>query len=121
MGMDVFGNNGNYFRANIWQWRAICYAMELSGYEVPASWTYNSCDGLSVQAECNKLSDRLYQFLISWDGEKFTYETETVRVDDHGCFVELGTPNSHSPYWVTREHLHEFIEFLRACGGFEIH
>ena len=63
MGMDVFGTNGNYFRANIWQWRALCYAIELAGYEIPDIWYTNSGEGLETQKDCNTLADRLQKFL----------------------------------------------------------
>lgn len=120
MGMDVYGTNGNYFRANIWQWRAICYAMELSGFEVPNSWGCNDGAGLSSQAECNDLSDKLDKFIASWDSNILVWETDRVRVDKTGSFVPSGTPGSHSPYSVDRDHLEEFVAFLRLSGGFEI-
>ena len=120
MGMDVFGNNGNYFRANIWSWRTICYAMELAGYEVPHNWQMNVGAGLSEQDECDQLADRLEQFLKSWDENTLVKECQTLRVDDDGRFVDPGTSDSSSPYTVEREHLQAFIDFLRACGGFEI-
>ncbi|MEW8693511.1 MAG: hypothetical protein AB2535_20955 [Candidatus Thiodiazotropha endolucinida] len=121
MGMDVFGTNGNYFRANIWQWRAICYAIHLSGYQVPEGWHINDGEGLETQEECNIMVEQLRQFLMKWNGDRLTYETQEMRVDDEGRFVDPGTPNSHSPYWVSREHLEEFIDFLKSCDGFAIH
>jgi len=121
MGMDVFGTNGNYFRANIWQWRAICYAMDLSGFDVPDGWHINDGEGLQTQEECDILVEGLEHFLISWDADRLTYESRVTRVDDEGHFVDPGTPNSHSPYWVDRVQLEEFIDFLKACGGFAIH
>ena len=121
MGMDVYGTNGGYFRANIWQWRAICYAIELSGYALPEGWFTNNGEGLETQEACDILADALARFLESWDSDRLTWETKSIRVDDEGCFVEPDTPNSHSPYWVERDHLQEFIDFLNTCEGFEIH
>jgi len=121
MGMDVYGTNGNYFRANVWSWRAICYAMRLAGFEVPDLWRYNDGAGLSDQSECDQLADRLENFLKSWDQDTLVWETKGIRVDKDDAFVEPGTPGSKSPYSTDREHLQEFVDFLRGCDGFEIH
>lgn len=121
MGMDVYGSDGSYFRANIWSWRTIVYAMELAGYTVPDDWHYNSGAGLETQQECEDLVGTLEAFLRAWDSDKLTLETQALRVDDKGCFVDSGTPGSHSPYHVDREHLLEFVAFLKDCRGFEIH
>ncbi|MEO1194231.1 MAG: hypothetical protein AAFY02_20930 [Pseudomonadota bacterium] len=121
MGMDVYGNDGSTFRATIWSWRAIVYAMELAGYEVPGDWHCNNGAGLQTQEACDDLAETLESFLTIWDDQSLTFETETIRVDSHGCFVEPGTPGSRSPYRVDREHLQEFVAFLKDCHGFEIH
>jgi hypothetical protein len=120
MGMDIYGQNGTYFRANIWSWRAILYALHLSGYDTPPSWGCNDGAGLSYPSECNRLADQLEEFLARWDGNTLVLECETLRVDTKGCFVDPGTADSRSPYKVERSHLIEFIEFLRSCDGFEI-
>ena len=46
MGMDIVGNNGNYFRSSARGWSTICQIMEMAGHEVPRSWIYNDGDGL---------------------------------------------------------------------------
>ena len=119
MGMDVYGNNGNYFRANIWSWRAICYAIELSGYEVPDLWHSNDGAGLDDQHDCDLLAGKLEVFLKSWDGN-ILVACSNMRVDKSGRFVDPGTPESTSPYKTSREHLQEFIDFLKECEGFQI-
>lgn len=121
MGMDVYGYNGNYFRANIWSWRAICSVLTTSGFDVPDLWHTNDGAGLTTSEGCQKRADLLENFLGGWDGNEFTMETKTIRVDKTGRFVDPDTPDSLSPYSVTREHLEEFLTFLRECGGFEIH
>ena len=120
MGMDVFGNKGNYFRANIWSWRTICYAMELAGYDVPVGWGSNDGEGLDNQEACNFLADKVEHFLKSWDGEILVLECKSIRVTEEGRFVDPGTPGSKSPYSTSRGHLKEFVKFLRECGGFQI-
>lgn len=140
MGMDIFGNSGNYFRANIWQWSAICYAIHLSGYPLPESWQYCDGDGLGSQRECDVLADKLESFLVAWQGERIVYD-EGVSVGpnaappirtahlwsliahleaQHGGRLRP-LPGAGSPFETSREHLRAFIEFLRECDGFEIH
>lgn len=121
MGMDVYGRNGTYFRANIWSWRAICYAMELSGFIVPGDWHSNNGAGYDKQKECDALADRLNTFLSGWDGEVLVLPASGVAVDKSGRFVDPGTPDSRSPYAADRAHIEEFVEFLGGCGGFQIH
>lgn len=116
MGMDIFGNNDTYFRANIWQWRAICHVMERTGFEVPFGWSVNDGEGFTSRAECDELAERLTTFLDSCVDVLFVMPSD-LQVDINGKFVEPGTPGARSPYVVSREHLVEFIEFLRNCGG----
>ena len=121
MGMDVYGSNGTYFRASIWSWRAICHAMELAGYKVPFEWGVNYGAGLTRQCDCNDLSDKLDIFLTQWDGDRLVMESKT-HVDETGRFVSVPRPGTRSAYWADREHIQEFIDFLRNCGGaFQIH
>lgn len=120
MGMDIYANNGNYFRANIWSWRAILYVLEKTGFDTPPEWGCNDGAGFSDQASCNKLADRITDFLATSDTNIFTMPTNAVAVNDKGAFVDVGTPNSHSPYQTDREHLQEFADFLYNCGGFQI-
>ncbi len=120
MGMDIYGQNGNYFRANIWSWRAICYALDLAGFDVPASWGSNDGAGLTSPRECNQLADTLESFICAWDGDVLILECDRIRVSKAGVIVDPGTPGSLSPYQATREHLQEFVDFLRDCEGFAI-
>lgn len=120
MGMDVYGRDGSYFGANVWSWRPICYAMGLAGFDVPSEWHMNDGAGLTTQAECDQLADKLATFLSQWDGDVLIMESD-MRVDAAGRFVDKDTPGSKSAYSVEREHLEAFITFLRECGGgFEI-
>ena len=121
MGMDVYGNSGNYFRANIWSWRAILRTIELAGHGVDPEWTCNNGAGFDDQEECDALAEQLEAFLASWDGDEMEVECSTMRVDSEGRFVSPDTPGGRSPYRTSREHLQCFIEFLRECDGFAIH
>ena len=121
MGMDVYGKDGSYFRANIWSWRAICHAMELAEFEVPDDWHSNMGAGLEHWHDCEKLADLLEAFLKDLDGDEVVLDCETIRVGAAGGFVDPGTPGARSPYCTDREHLEEFVAFLRDCNGFAIH
>lgn len=116
MGMDIFGNSDTYFRANIWQWRTICYAMHLADYKVPEGWHHNDGEGLDNQEDCDVLADKLSAFLKSWDGKVLVLESD-IRIDENNKYVEENTPGSRSAYFTDREHIEEFIIFLHDCGG----
>ena len=120
MGMDIYGKNGNYFRANIWSWGAITHSMDLAGIDVPASWHCNQGAGLASQSKCDNLANKLNTFLTSWDGNVLIRESTSLKVDKSGRFVSPDTPGSKSPYQVRREHLQDFVNFLQDCQGFEI-
>jgi hypothetical protein len=122
MGMDIYGHSGNYFRANIWSWRAIVVVMELSGINVPSSWCCNDGAGCDDETECNIMAGKIDAFLTSWDENRFYAPSANgLAVDKNGQFVPAETEGAVSPYCVDREHLAEFAEFLRTCGGFKIH
>ncbi|MEO1137658.1 MAG: hypothetical protein AAFW68_13815 [Pseudomonadota bacterium] len=121
MGMDVFGHSGNYFRANIWSWRAIIDVMEQSGIEVPGDWSFNDGAGSDDPNECQNMADSIDTFLNRNRDESFSVESSRgLAVDENGRFVPAGTEGAVSPYCVYRDHLIEFVAFLRECDGFEI-
>ena len=86
MGMDVYGNSGNYFRANCWGWRPI-HAMcdiAISKYNLPLStygWGYNDGMGLSTTKECHELADKLEEMI----------NTEFVKDDVEYVYLCLGS------------------------------
>ncbi|MEL6243922.1 MAG: hypothetical protein AAFR73_12060 [Pseudomonadota bacterium] len=121
MGMDVYGQAGNYFRANIWQWRAMLEVLERSGFPPPNDWASNDGAGLTDQGECDILADAIEAFLKGWDGDTVSVPSAQLAVSDTGEFVPVGTPDSKSPFWIMRYQIEEFVEFLRECDGFEIH
>jgi hypothetical protein len=58
MGMDIYGKNGNYFRANLWSWRPINMLCDLviekdSLQLKTENWGYNDGAGLETQEECD--------------------------------------------------------------------
>ncbi len=126
MGMDIngrepSGENGEYFRANVWSWRpihAICdEAIRASKLGINTdSWAYNDGDGCGSQEESTALADAIVAWLannldfgnadvIHWNPITDTLETEPICDEQYG---------------VEKEHLREWISFLRECGGFSI-
>ena len=121
MGMDVYGTNGAYFRANIWGWHAILFHCQEAGFDVPPDWGENVGAGLESQEQCDALAELLQGYVEDSLAERFDKPSENIAVDESGAFVSVGSPGARSPYCTTRDQLWEFIDFLRNCGGgFEI-
>lgn len=123
MGMDVYGRDpsskeGEYFRANVWSWRPIHMLCETVMKKRLDNWGYNDGHGLNNQKECTELADKLEAYLRKFPQEKFTIES-SMRVDSTGRLLP-GPTEGESAYNASREHVEEFITFLRHCGGFEI-
>ena len=124
MGMDVFGlapaaREGEYFRANVWSWRPIHALCETVMHKRYPEWALNSGAGLKTQAKCAVLADRLKHYLTAHPREEIALESD-MRVNNEGKFLPRGSTAGRSAYFTDREHVEEFIKFLRACGGFEI-
>lgn len=124
MGMDVVGrrNKDAYFRANVWSWRPICMIIGLAtGTTVPASWGFNDGAGLTTQKQCNELADKLEAWLEKQTVDVFPMETDwDMGVNEAGHLGKKVDGFTRSPYSTDREHVKEFIKFLRICGGFRI-
>jgi hypothetical protein len=135
MGMDVYGRNpseecGEYFRACIWSWAPLyeqvgLLCADLLDSEVLMSMAYNDGAGPDDQDTCSRMAERFESALaIHQDG--FTLPAESVRVTEEGRVVsqeEIArnpTLKTYSPYKIRREHVQEWIRFLRHCGGFEV-
>lgn len=59
------------------------------------------------------------QYLKQFPKEEIALESD-IQVDKEGRFLKPGAKGGESPYRTDREHVMEFITFLRSCGGFEI-
>lgn len=125
MGMDVYGKRptkkeGKYFRANVWSWRPIHQLCEIVLKKEFPGWAFNDGEGLGSQKECTALADGLEKYLKQFPHDEIVIESD-IRVDDDGNFLKRGSAEGVSAYCADREHVMEFITFLRSCGGFEIH
>lgn len=122
MSMDVYGlkprsERGKYFCANVWSWRPIHMLCETVHCGELPGWGYNDGAGFKTQAECDVLADQLADYLHAHPREEISIESE-MRVGEGGrLFMGKG---GETAYKTDREHVYLFIEFLRACGGFEI-
>jgi hypothetical protein len=104
---------------------------------------YNDGAGLDNQNSCDRLADAFEKLLnnpktiesfglvVSKKSGKCSEMRISFPVDNDYCidsrdghFVKKGEtiPNEYliSPYCVNENHLREFIEFLRSCGGFSV-
>ncbi|MEY4179983.1 MAG: hypothetical protein RLY70_3557 [Planctomycetota bacterium] len=134
MGMDVIGCKpsapaGEYFRANIWSWRPIHkLIIELCGDLLEESLLvklgYNMGAGPRDAATCMEMASRFDRWMESHIeghgldlGLRVTREGRFVTPDDIARNPAIETL---SPYRVQDEHLKEWVEFLRCCGGFEV-
>lgn len=151
MGMDVYGLNpngdeGDYFRANVWSWRPIHSMMELANRmagetlfdkETLDSMEHNDGAGLKTQGECEFLAQLLQQlatpqnlsdagFVV--DGEGIHYpiwdKKKDLVTDNTGTLKKAEEVDNldeyKSAYGTTFAHVKQFITFLRNCGGFEV-
>ena len=148
-GRNSTTESGEYFRANCWSWRPIHelmlqHADDLFSERTMTLMGSNDGAGLCCQEECNMVADRLEEAMKDMDwktnehGEYYEPWPECSPVTKEGRFMnDDGTVNIYNPdtketekevysgnmrsaYCVYREHLEEFITFLRGCGGFQV-
>lgn len=135
MGMDITGRNpsdpsGKYFRANIWSWRPIHHlccelCSDLLDEETLTAMNFNEGAGPTDQAICTQMANR-FDLWMEHNASGQTLESEDLRITNEGRFVgeeeleENPDLETESPYEVDDEHLKQWVEFLRHCGGFQI-
>ncbi len=134
MGMDVYGRKprteaGKYFRANVWSWHPIhALIVEICGdlldEETLQHLAFNDGIGPTDQATCTEMAKRFEVWMehhaeghVLDSGTQVTEEGRFVSAEERAANPDLET---RSAYSVSDEHLKEWIEFLRNCGGFEV-
>lgn len=150
MGMDVSGKNpssavGEYFRANVWSWRVIHHLISIANEtkrgtlvprEIIKGMSHNDGNGLSDQNYCDGLADALEELIANPENLKgiglliedndISFPSNVCPVLKSGQFVrdedlyKYKTEDLRSAYSTDFDHVKEFIEFLRSCGGFEV-
>ena len=134
MGMDVYGRNpdseaGEYFRANVWSWRPIHSLVielcsDLLDKDTIEGMGYNSGHGPDNQEVCTQMANRFDQWMEhNVDGLQLDlgmYVDEENRLST--AETELQNPDAElrPAHEVEDEHIKEWIDFLRHCGGFEV-
>jgi hypothetical protein len=135
VGMDVVGRQpsskaGEYFRANVWAWRPIHALIvelcsDLLDEAMLRSLSFNDGAGPAEQRACTEMANR-FEWWMEHHTAGHSLEFEGVRVTPEGRFVtdeELAQDpdlETISPYQVADDHLKQWIEFLRHCGGFQV-
>jgi len=132
MGMDIYGidpvsKEGEYFRSNVWGWRPVHMICELMNrthnLKVDMSkWGFNDGHGLKTQEDCDRLAEALDDFIKNDLGPGGTFQInvpEGRRMPEALIMKALGYKDKEK-YSIQKEHLLEFVRFLRSCGGFEI-
>lgn len=97
MGMDVYGNNGNYFRNNVWWWRALWnYCCDI-GFEIippDVKRSGHSNDGSGLNAKDSiTLAKMLIKEIESGNTKKYEdeYMAKINALPDEDCRICGGT------------------------------
>lgn len=145
MGMDVYGESGNYFRNNVWWWRPLAdYCLRAAPHLCAPcdEWHSNSGDGLDA-ANSTALATTLQAHIDC--GACLVYQEEYLRnlseMPDEVCGHCNGTGTRNDEnfqgkcngcegkgkrrpfdtwYPFSVENVQEFTNFLRESGGFKI-
>ena len=137
MGMDLNGLNpkaeiGEDFSANVWGWHCIhCLsdkAMEVYGLPYGTDgWQHNDGKGLKNQEECDKLADAIEGYFTDnpLDDDILEVESDQIWVTRDGIIQiaeegKVRPKSARTPYYIKKEKIDKWVEFLRNCGGFEI-
>lgn len=136
MGMDVYGKQpsadaGRYFRASIWAWRPIhelvcLLCSDLLSEELLKGIGFNGGSGPDDSETCLEMADRFTLWLEGCEGGHMV-ESEQLRVTETGRLVserelkDRPEMETRSPFYVPRESLDRWVEFLQHCGGFAVY
>lgn len=143
-------NPDAYFRNNVWWWRPLAdYCCDIAP-DVTSHchyWQSNDGDGLNA-GDAIALADRLEVELVAGRTEAYAAirQAELDRIPDEPCTICGGTGLRAAPptvgpgdepcngcdskgkrrpfdtyYPFSADNVRKFVEFLRVCGGFEIH
>ena len=135
MGMDVFGRNGNYFRANIWTWPAIMALVaqtEVLPQDLVNQMQFNNGVGPNAR-QAKKLADALEKLIEGQTNDQVFHSSgsncpafgvaQVVRDLLSAAAAAENMSDSPDPEYepgssVDLGYLREFIRFCRQSGGF---
>lgn len=119
MGMDVTSKNGNYFRSNVWYWRPLVELMFQADADlynkVGEGWHYNDGNGLDNAEDCKAMADALSTKRMNKVFDILKESSDNL-ADNEKC----KHTNLSGSYPYDREHLDEWIDYLRKSDGFAI-
>lgn len=95
MGMDVYGNNGGYFRRNVWSWHPLAELVcDLAPDETEGctDWHTNDGDGLGAEASV-LLANRLQSLIDDGTVERYVKDRDArlAALRDKSCIFCSGT------------------------------
>lgn len=155
MGMDVYGRrpqgeNGTYFRANVWYWHPLwTYCEQIATHIIPDDNSGHMNDGWGLGAKKSRdLAALLRENLDNGMTAKYAEERQAAldALPDESCTICAGTGRRMEPpqigagdkpcngcgetgktrpfgtyYGFEVSFVREFADFLETCGGFNIH
>jgi hypothetical protein len=115
MGFDIYGLNpknkeGEYFRNNVWWWRGIAVMVEQTCCDILTEEQLEGLhmnNGIKYNEELASMVVEKLEELMDEDW-KFNAKVSVIK-------QELG-----QNYPFDKKNLHEFMEFCKSSGGFEI-
>jgi hypothetical protein len=84
---------------------------------------YNEGAGVRSQSQCYALADALERILAETTNTAFSLDSNVMGVEAliESALSACGwSTDGGCPYQIHREHVEEFIRFLKTCGGFEV-
>jgi hypothetical protein len=121
MGMDVYGNSGNYFRNNIFYWHPLATYIQKIAPEIARNnpeWHSNHRTGLDA-ADSVRLANKLQEEIDS--GRCQQYAAQLPLEPTSWTFKDGQKQSSKFALPFRVNNVQDFVRFLRESKGFEIH
>ena len=122
-------NPGVYFRANCWSWRPLHDLIyQLCGDLIDAktmdSMSLNDGAGPNTHKVCTEMASR-FEGWLEHNTEGHSLELGCHVISGTGKFAkreDMDNPEvkTETAYYIGDEHIKEFVNFLRECGGFSV-
>lgn len=136
MGMDVIGRkavnaSGEYYRASVWCWRPLHELLvrlcgDLLSNEMLERMEYNSGAGPEDPAVCHEIATRLRSWLLSFDDDVYFLKEPPKGVTAESMVMDLfgqvsgATLSGPGDYYIKRDRVEEFANFVESSGGFAV-
>ncbi len=136
MGMDVYGRNaadvaGEYFRASVWSWRPLQELLkdlcgDLLSEDLLHGMQFNEGMGPEDPAICQEIARRIRDWLSSSDDAAYFLREMPEGGTPESLVMELlgrtggVAVSSQEDYYIDREHIEAFANFVESSGGFAV-